>query len=293
LGYLMLSFLAGRIVIIILLVAALAQADDIHRMVKQDQSSAIVKACRENRELLDSRDERGNTPLHLAAALNRLKIMRDLLALGASLEERNDQGMSPLGVAVYYGNFTAVKILVQRGANPGEKFWKYDNHSLPEIIALRGNVEIARYFHESGVDFLAYEKAGGSLISLAAFDRRVDMLEFLLEIGANPNGSKAGLAPLHLAIDQTKGIYLDDRARDFVEVLVKAGADVNALDDKGWSLMQRASASGQVDIVKTFIRAGAKNVRTRGCRKKPSTLAMENDHEELSEHLLRVEKLDK
>ena len=289
----MLSFLVVRLVFLLLLLSTLCSADEIHEMVKKDQGSLVVKACRDNRDVLDARDKRGNTPLHLAAALNRLKIMRDLLALGASLEIRNEQGMTPLGVAVYYGNVSAVKILVQRGANPGEKFWKYDDHSLPEIIALRGNVEIARYFHDMGVNFLVYEKAGGSLISLAAFDRNVEMLQFLLEIGADANGSEAGICPMHLAMDATRGIYLDERANKFVEELINAGADVQLLDDKGWSLLQRAAANGQLDIVKMLAKAGARNEITKRCRKKPSRLAREKGFDEVQEYLERMDRINK
>lgn len=283
-----------KLIVFLLISGVLCSADDnIHEFVKDDNDAAVVKACREKPEMVNARDSHGNTPLHLAAALNRLQILKDLLVLGASLEERNDQGMSPLGVAVYYGNATAVKLLVQKGANPGEKFWKYDNHSLPEIIALRGNVEIAIFFKQTGVDFLAYEKAGGSLISLAAFDRQVEMLEFLLSIGANPDGAESGNSPLHLAIDQTQGIYFPEKTETFVEILVKAGADVNTLDAKGWSLMQHAAMNGQYEIVKILSRAGAENIATRGCRKTPATLAREHDHEEIEEYLLRIEKLNK
>lgn len=243
--------------------------DDIHKLIKRDEGSAVVNAIRANSKLLNLKNNKGNTPLHLAVAMGRLKIMRNLLALGADLEIRNDQGMSPLGVAVYYGNSTAVKLLIQRGANPGEKFWKYDNHFLPEMIVLRGNVEMAEYFQQIGVDFLAYEKVGGSLISLAAFDRRVAMLEFLISIGAKIDGSQNGISPLHLAIDATQGIYLEEKTADFVQVMVDGGANVNALDDKGWSPLQRAASNGQFEVVKILYKAGAANVSRPRCRKTP------------------------
>jgi serine/threonine-protein phosphatase 6 regulatory ankyrin repeat subunit A len=58
--------------------------------------------------IVNLRDHRGRTPLHVAAFHNNLDCMQLLLSHGASVEARDITGKTPLLVAAYSGQCSAI-----------------------------------------------------------------------------------------------------------------------------------------------------------------------------------------
>jgi len=58
--------------------------------------------------IVDLRDHRGHTPLHVAAFHNNLECMQLLLSHGASVEARDVTGKTPLLLAAYSGQCNAI-----------------------------------------------------------------------------------------------------------------------------------------------------------------------------------------
>jgi ankyrin repeat protein len=72
---------------------------------------------------MDVNDINGDTPLHVAASNDHVKIVTMLLDAGADLEAVSPAlQYTPLGDAIVYGAVAAMKVLVARGAavNPSE-----------------------------------------------------------------------------------------------------------------------------------------------------------------------------
>ncbi len=67
-------------------------------------------------QLLRITDAFGDTPLHRAAANGDPAVARLLLALGADLEARNMQNVTPLFLAVLQGHRGIVELLTGQGA---------------------------------------------------------------------------------------------------------------------------------------------------------------------------------
>lgn len=66
----------------------------------------------------NSTDNLGNTPLHYAAALGNLKLMRTLIEYGGDVKVVSLSGDTALSQAVAKGNTAMVKLLLASGANP-------------------------------------------------------------------------------------------------------------------------------------------------------------------------------
>ena len=97
----------------IFLRAAIGDADGVARML--DADPALIEATDPH---LNPAMGRGATPLHIAAALEELAVMRLLLERGAPVSSSGADGSTPLHHAAYHGRIRAVELLLQHGADP-------------------------------------------------------------------------------------------------------------------------------------------------------------------------------
>jgi len=92
----------------------------------------------------------GDTPLHIAAQLpvpQRLEIVRILIDHGAPLEVRNNNGLTPVAIAVAHGHLDIVMGLVQRGAHIN---MMVQGQTLVALARASGYREIANFLAERG-----------------------------------------------------------------------------------------------------------------------------------------------
>jgi ankyrin repeat protein len=77
------------------------------------------------RELLNSFDDIGMSPLAVAARVGRLEVVNVLLGAGAFVDLRNEEGNddTPLSYAVLGGHVDVVRRLLGAGADPDVKCW--------------------------------------------------------------------------------------------------------------------------------------------------------------------------
>src|SRR5207244_7250151 len=95
-----------------------------------------------------------------------------------------------------------------------------------------GDLASAKLLVAAGANLNDTEAWGISVTELAAHSGFTDVVEFLLEKGADANGGKAGFTALHLAV-----MRRDDK---MVDALLAHGADVNA-PVKTWTPTRRSS----------------------------------------------------
>lgn len=67
---------------------------------------------------IDVADDKGHTPLHMAARSGHTPMAAFLLDSGADIEHRSNKGRTPLYQAVIGGHADTVRLLLKRGADP-------------------------------------------------------------------------------------------------------------------------------------------------------------------------------
>ncbi len=149
------------------------------------------------------RDRDGNTPLHHAARSSDPGVAALLRDAAAELEARNEEGLTPLGVACAAGNWRLARFLIERGATPQPEgatpallaaagideddvagvqlLLKHKarvdardarGRSALHEAALAGNVEIVRQLLDAGADAAAVDEDGRTALDLAVQERR-------------------------------------------------------------------------------------------------------------------------
>ncbi len=186
----------------------------------ENGSVAVVRLLLEagadpNRELLS-----GETPVMVAARAGSAAVVRQLAAAGADLDRQGSRGQTALMWAAAQRHPAVVEALLEAGADLSIRsdVWTQvmavPPHSRPEynreiphggntalLFAVRaGDLPSARILVAAGADVDDADAWGVSAAVLAAHGGHGELLEFLLDHGADPNAAGAGFAALHDAV---------------------------------------------------------------------------------------------
>lgn len=141
----------------------------------------------------------GSTPLHEAAAHNRLEIAELLLDYGANINARTASDLTPLHEAVFANHIAMVRLLLARGAcvsvAPASKT------TLLHGAVMKGYQESTRLLLEHGTDVNARARSGRTPLHWAALKGYAAIVELLLCYGAEPSlRDELGRTPLDWAL---------------------------------------------------------------------------------------------
>lgn len=285
-----------------------------------DLGSQFGKILGVSAESLQSTDQEGRTPLHLAAANNSLisstwiqdalcEAGQDPCDLGT---RRDSKGESPIFLAAQNGHEELMKLLLFSLDT------KYDFDSrLFKIIADSGNIDMFEtLYNNTNIKSL---DQGMSLLINAAELNSVDLMKRIVFDCGGPNTeifSFAGVSGdnclLHVALrkqasqvveylllqkyppmvmdgngNTTLHVAAQEGNEQVVEKLIDAGVSVNWVNNDGYTPLRIASRIGLPEIVRTLCRYGANvnRVGPSGCL--PAHLAAETGQEELINILLK------
>ena len=194
----------------------------------------------------------GETPLMVAARSGAPDVVELLLTHGAEVDARGARGQTALMWAVAQHHPAVVDVLLAHGADFGARsdVWSQVmavpphgqpqyNREIPHggntalLFAARvGDVASVHRLIAAGADVDDTDAWGVSAAVLAAHTGYGDLLELLLEHGADPNAADAGFSALHTAV-----MRRDSR---MVGTLLDHGADPNAVL-RTWTPIRRAS----------------------------------------------------
>lgn len=100
-----------------LVMAHCTRASDISDAIHADDTAKVQTLLQTSPAVVNEKDHEGTTPLHLAAARNRVAVIEALVAHGAKIEALRSDGWTPLHVAATLNSVAAVEALLAHGAN--------------------------------------------------------------------------------------------------------------------------------------------------------------------------------
>jgi len=183
---------------------------------------------------------KGETPLMAASRSGSPEVVQQLLARGASINARGARGQNALMWAVGQQHPEVVAVLLAGGADlhARTEVWSQmmavPPHGLPQynkiiphgrdtamLFAARvGELESAKLLAASGANVNDADAWGVSATVMAAHAGFTELVEWLLDRGADPNAAAAGFAAMHAAIMR--------RDTRMVAALLAHGANANA-----------------------------------------------------------------
>jgi uncharacterized protein len=253
--------------ILLLLGAASANAANLADLVangERDEALALLAGGTD----VDAMQSDGSTALLYAVYEGDVDLVARLLKAGADPGHMNEYGSIPLAEAAMQGNVDVLKLLLEHDADPNQA--NPEGETALMIAARAGNLPAAELLLDAGADVNAKETWGGqSALMWAAAQSQPEMLALLIEHGADINAhgtarlwdrrilseprpkdmNKGGFSPLLYAARQG--------CIECVEVLAKAGADLNATDPDRISALNLALMNLHFDTAAALIEAGA------------------------------------
>jgi len=204
--------------------------------------------------MLASGQSTKETNLFSAAANDDVATIGTLLSKGVDIDARDGDGRTALLLATHGNKVDAARALIDAGADVNAK----DNiHDSPYLYAgARGHLEILMMTLAHGADLKSTNRYGGTALIPAAERGHVETVRTLIEAGVDVDHvNNLGWTALLEAIILGEG---GNAHRQIVDLLVKAGANVNLADRDGVTPLQHARQRGYKQIEAILVAASAR-----------------------------------
>ena len=240
---------------------------------------------------IETKDERGCSPLHRASDSGALDVVKMLVEAGAGVRATDNEGATCLMLAAYFGHTETVRYLVglpEVEVNPRES----DGDTALHYAARQDEADVVgvvRVLIDAGAGIDTVDRYGLSPLLWASESGARNVVKMLVEAGAGVRATDdegrmclgiavcfghtetvrylVGLPWVELNHQNCKReTALHCAARNYfavgdvagiVQVLIDAGADIDTADEKERSPLHCACESGALDVVKMLVRAGA------------------------------------
>ncbi|MBP2665985.1 MAG: nlpI 2 [Firmicutes bacterium] len=231
-------------------------------------------------------------------------IMLCLAGIGngpVSAKDFNETASQLLLNAVKNNDLEQVKQAFVMGADPN---YLQSRSDAPFNRAIRNakSTAIVQCFIDNGVDVNFKAEGNGtypSALASAFSERRLDIMELLLNAGADPNLSFDaeivkdhkiydihGVTIAFWAVRSDEPIYLN-----ILKLLIEKGANVNKADSMGNTPLIEACEQGKIESVKILLANGANPNQANIKAEKPLDLAIKSGNKEIIDILTPLTKL--
>lgn len=173
-------------ILLVLLVATFttaAIAGPLHDAARQGDFDAVREMIAEGADL-DEKAQNGETPVILAVLGGHEEVARALIEAGADIHGRNAGGFTPLHAAAYAGELAMAQLLIERGADINDAQNKAGVTPLFPAIEEK-HAAVAELLIAEGADLSWRERHGHTPVARAVFKDNGDMVRLLKAHGVD------------------------------------------------------------------------------------------------------------
>jgi len=201
---------------------------------------------------IDDTFENGNTSLHIACLNQSLDVVRYLLSKGANPNVMNDNGETPLMLAIQKEpkSELIVKALLNQGANLNNP--DLQNKTALMYAAEKGQDNIFDLLIETPgcpINVSSTDRQGNTLFLLAAASGSFHCTTKAMELGANPNDKNRNNENAIILAAQTS------RQVALTRHLIKHGIEIDSKNNKQKTAFQVALEQENLDLCTTLVAA--------------------------------------
>lgn len=215
----------------------------------------IVKYLLEKGVNIDPKTREGATPLAWAVIRGHNEVAAYLIDKGADIHNKSGLlQLDALGHASSKGNSDLIKLLLQKGANIDSRTNNDDGMTPLHIAVAFGQPESIKILLEKGADIEAQDKHHNTPL-LSALGRsssfkpekRMEILKLLIEKGA-----MISAPTLFIAVEMGNGKAMSLLLQNDKNIR----SDIQTKDSQGFTLLHTAAFRGNKDVIAPLIAAG-------------------------------------
>lgn len=217
---------------------------EVHEAVMEGRG--LVDAIQRDRWAVDVLDNTGLTPLHLAANLNRIEAVEQLIAENADINAKDWQGISPLMHAILSGDLECMKLLLEAKC----QLWqRTDNGDMAlHRAAARGHPKAVGLLLAAGASASARGACNGTAVhSLALSSSDLETTREILNLLSITKDFDLE-ARMNGGLTQTMHAMLCDNL-PVLRCLVEIGGSLHSVDDHSWNMLHIAAIHCNSDIL--------------------------------------------
>jgi ankyrin repeat protein len=221
----------------------------IHEAARAGDVEQIKYLFKTSPDLMNATDEKGLTPLHMAAGKKQTNAAQILLALGAKVNARADSGVTPLHMAVRRGDVDMTRLLLANRASASVRD-NYDTSPLMLAVLLTDQPELVKLLLAQRAEVNVRNRAGNTPLGEAARVGNEKAVEMLLSAGGDPNAvdGLTAITPLHAAASGGHA--------GIVQSLLRHRAKLDALDARGETPLAYALREDRKEAIALLRKAG-------------------------------------
>jgi ankyrin repeat protein len=239
------------------------------------QNREAVRSLLLRKANVDAPQVDGTTALHWAVRGDDLELADMLMRAGANVKAVNREGVTPLQLAALNGSAPMLDKLLKAGADPNAPLSQYKDTALM-LAARTGKTDALKVLIEGGARVNDKETWGGTTALMwAVSERHPDAAKLLVERGADVNAAShfvpaangrgfEGRTPVaakekqpveEFASGLLTPLMLAAREGDraSAQLLVDAGADVNAIGGDGKNALSLAIFNGNYEVASYLV----------------------------------------
>ena len=282
---------------------------------------AVCQVLIDAGEDIETKDEIGRSPLHLACRSGALAVVKMLVEAGAGVCGTCNYGNTCLILAAHHGHTETVRYLVGLKGLQGVKV----NHKADDdwsalfCAADRKHADVVKVLIDAGADIETRNTDLWTPLIYACQKGSQPIVKMLVEAGADVRATEknectniffasgfghtetvrylVGLPQVDVSHKDKEGYTsllaaVEKPGADVVEVLIDAGADVEVKHNDGRSSLLVASRCGNLRVVEVLLKAGADVCVTDNKGETCLTLAAAKGHTETVRTLLCMPEVD-
>ena len=232
---------------IFLILSANLYADEIHDAVKSGDQAKVAALLADHPDWINQKNDDGLTPLNLACNEGQLEIFDFLLEKGADINIGDNDNSIPLHIAAQFGQMEMVQKLLQLGNDINVR----DNNGMTALIlASYGYPELSQYLVNQGADFKSANNRGITPLFAASIGGKADLVKFYIDKGAKIEPFVEGhIYPIHSAASYGR--------TEVARLLLENGAKADRETDDGNTPLSWAVNANSLGVDKLLIEHGA------------------------------------
>ncbi|KAL4724248.1 hypothetical protein ACLX1H_008861 [Fusarium chlamydosporum] len=246
----------------------------LHRTAMKYSSTATAQILFDKGLDIEARDEAGRTSLSTSVVYNDIEMARFLLKNGANIETKTDDGETPLLQAVWHNHLHMALLLLEKGANTETR--DMSNKTALLDAAHSGKFELVRALVDFGADVKATTDDGSTGIHQATYAHSKVLIRFFIEKGVpvdartQPGGSTA-------LMDAVR-----DGDAEIVSLLIRHGADTNAVEPDGTGPLHLAAMWGYKRVAEILLENAANPIAETDIGVTPQDLSKADGYDDIT-----------